>query len=92
MKDTMTPIEAFAFRLKHESTINALTNAAITTIVVTVLLTLVLSPILLPLWLLEQAFKGVKAVWTWFFPEPEPEVDPMLEKVRAQFKKARSRR
>ncbi len=89
IKNEMTPTEAFAFRLRHQSTINGVANAAVTTIVVTVLLTLVLSPILLPLWLLEQAFKGVKAVWTWFFPEPEPEVDPMIEKVRAQFRKAR---
>jgi hypothetical protein len=90
MKDTMTPYEAFAFRIKHESTINALAGAAITTIVVTVLLTLILSPILLPLFLLELVVKGVRKTWNWFFPEPEQ--DETFAKVRAQFKKARAQK
>jgi hypothetical protein len=89
MKDTMTPTEAFAFRLRHRSTINALASACITTIVVTALLAVVLSPILIPLCLLELLVKGVKAIWFWFFPKPQPEVDETFEKVRAQFRKAR---
>lgn len=92
MKNSMTPTEAFAFRLRHQSTINALASACITTIVVTALLAVVLSPILIPLCLLELLVKGVKAIWFWFFPKPQPEVDPILEKVRAQFKRARARK
>jgi hypothetical protein len=89
MKNSMTPTEAFAFRLRHQSTINAMANAAITTIVVTALLAVVLSPILIPLCLLELLVKGVKATWFWFFPKPQPEVDETFAKVRAQFRKAR---
>jgi len=90
MKDTMTPTEAFAFRLRHQSTINALASACITTIVVTALLTVVLSPILIPLCLLELLVKGVRNTWNWFYPEPEQ--DETFAKVRAQFKKARARK
>ena len=92
MKDAMTPIEAFAFRLKHQSQIEAVTSAVIATIICTVLLALVLSPILIPLFALELIFKGVRGTWRWFFPVPEPQADPTFAKVRAQFKKARATR
>ena len=60
IKNAMTPTEAFAFRLKHESEIKAIAGAVITTAVLTTLVLIVLSPILLPLWIVEKAIKGVK--------------------------------
>jgi hypothetical protein len=90
MKDTMTPTEAFIFRLKHESEIKAITSAMIISTALLVLVMLVLSPILIPLWILEKSINGVRNVWAWFFPKPE--VDETLMKVRVQFQKARAAR
>ena len=60
MKNTMTPTEAFAFRIRHEHELKAVAGAVITTAVLTTLVLLVLSPILLPLWLVEKAVKAVR--------------------------------
>ena len=90
MKDTMTPTEAFIFRLKHEHEINTAVSALITTTALTVLVMLVLAPILIPLWILKEVVRGGVAVWNWFYPEPE--MDPTLRKVQEQFKKARARK
>lgn len=85
----MTAYEAFAFRLKNEYAIKRLVHATVISTALFVAVMILLSPILLPLCLLELAYKGVKATWFWFFPKPQPEVDPMIAKVRAQFRKAR---
>ncbi len=89
IKNDMNAYEAFAFRLKNEYTIKRLVQATVISTAVFVAVMILLSPILIPLAILELAYKGVKAIWFWFFPKPQPEVDETFEKVRAQFRKAR---
>lgn len=60
MKNTMTPTEAFAFRLRHEEEIKAVTAAVITATAVITITLIILSPILLPLWLVEKVVKAVR--------------------------------
>jgi hypothetical protein len=89
IKNDMTPTEAFAFRLANEYAIKRLVHATVISTAVFVAVMIFLSPILIPLTILELLYKGVKAIWFWFFPKPQPEVDETFEKVRAQFRKAR---
>ena len=58
--NTMTPTEAFAFRLKHEHEIKAVLAMVIAPIALTTVAVIILSPILLPLWLVEKVIKAVR--------------------------------